>query len=121
MVAYFLDTYALIEIVNGNKTFAKYTETESSTSILNLYELYYNLLKISSPEEAKRHFFQLRPMTMPFTNETIFKAAAWRYLHKKKKFSYADALGYFIALENGMVFVTGDGAFEHFENVEFMK
>ena len=36
-MSYFLDTYALIEIVRGNKNFKEIVEKDVFTSIFNLY------------------------------------------------------------------------------------
>ena len=45
MTGYFMDTYALIEITKGNKNYEKFIDMPLSTSVLNLYELYYILLR----------------------------------------------------------------------------
>ena len=41
----FFDTYALIEIFNGNKNYERYKKVGAVTSYFHLYELYYNLKK----------------------------------------------------------------------------
>ena len=43
---YFLDTYALIEIAEGNLKYQKYLESDAVTLKDNLAELFYFLLKI---------------------------------------------------------------------------
>ncbi len=40
---------------------------------------------------------------------------------KKNALSYADAIGYVCALENNLVFVTGDDAFKGLKGVKFLK
>ncbi len=54
---YFADTYALIEIIKGNPNYERYSKEELSTNLLNLYELYYALLKDYSEEIAKAYFW----------------------------------------------------------------
>lgn len=54
-------------------------------------------------------------------NEHIFAAAYFKKRNKKWNISYADALGYAIAEQEGICFLTGDKAFERMQNVEFVK
>jgi len=118
---YFLDTYALIEIVKGNINYKKYLELEFFTSIFNLYEFYYSLLKDFNEEIAKRFFEQFRNRVLDIKDEHIFKASEFKINNKKKNFSYADCLGYAIASAYGLKFLTGDKEFENLDNVEFVK
>ncbi|MEK6825369.1 MAG: PIN domain-containing protein [Nanoarchaeota archaeon] len=121
MVAYFLDTYALIEIIQGNKNYEKYVDKELKTTIFNLYELYYNLLRNYGEIKAKEYFLQFKAILISFTDETIFSASQFKLKYKKEHISYTDALGYCLALEKQLLFLTGDKAFKYFENVEFVK
>ena len=121
MVKYYFDTYALFEIIKGNPNYAKYTQEEMSTGILNLYELYCNLIKEIPKEKAKDYFNHFKEYVMPFTSEIIFKASEFKIENKKENISYVDALGYAMALEKGMKFLTGDKAFKNKANVEFIK
>lgn len=118
--AYFLDTYALIEIVKGNKKYTKFLDSNLFTSIFNLYELYYKLLRDYNEETAKIYFFQFKQIIIEIKDEYIFLASKFRLQNVKKDFSYADALGYAIALANNLKFLTGDKEFKVFENVEFV-
>jgi uncharacterized protein len=119
-VKYFLDTYALIEILHGNPKYLKYTKKELFTTKLNLYELYYNLLRDFSKEKAKELFFQFADFIIDVKDEYIFSAAQFKREHRKKGISYCDALGYAIADTEGMRFLTGDKEFKCIENVEFV-
>ena len=51
----------------------------------------------------------------------IIEACKFRFLHRAKKLSYADCIGYALAKRNGLKFLTGDRRFEGLENVEFVK
>jgi len=121
MNGYFMDTYALIEITKGNKNYEKFIDMPLSTSVLNLYELYYILLRDFNEEAAKRYFYKFKQMVIKITDESIFDASLIKNSNKKKDLSYADALGYALSQENGLKFLTGDKEFRDFENVEFVK
>jgi len=121
MVTYFLDTYALIEIIKGNELYLKYIDEEAVTSIFNLYELYYTSLKDNGSEIAKNNFFQLKGNLIRFGDDEIFLASKFKLENKKQGISYTDALGYTIAINNDMLFVTGDKEFRNMPKVEFVK
>ena len=118
---YFLDTYALIEIAKGNINYKKYLEFEFFTSIFNLYEFYFSLLRDFNEEIARKFFEQFKDRILDIKDEHIFKASQFKVDNAKKKVSYADCLGYAMALIYGIKFLTGDKEFEKLDNVEFVK
>lgn len=118
---YFYDTYALYEIAKGSKNYEKYADKLIITSIMNLYELYYQLLKDSKDELAEIFFNRLESSCIEINSEIIKKAAKFRKQEIKLKLSYIDCLGYTIAKEQGVKFLTGDKAFENMSNVLFIK
>src|SRR3989344_7746962 len=117
----FFDTYAIIEIIKGNENYEKYKECGKITSMLNLLELYYALLKDYDEKTAEEYFNTFFPFLVPYNEETIKNAAKFRFRNIKNKLSYIDSLGYIIALENSVKFLTGDAHFEGVPYVEFMK
>ena len=121
VVTYFLDTYAIVEIIKGNPLFTQYLSERLFTSIFNLYELYVNILKADSEENAKREYFRFLEFVIPIKHEQIFRAGKFKMLHLKKSISYTDSLGYAIAEIEHLKFLTGDKEFKNFENVEFVK
>jgi len=121
MVTYFLDSYAIMEMIKGNKAYEPYIHAEFITTIMNLYEIYYNLLKVSGEEEAHQRFMDFRELAVEVCDEHIFLASKFRMKHTTKDVSYIDSLGYAIAMLNHIQFLTGDKAFEHMENVAFVK
>lgn len=121
MTAYLFDTYALLEIIKGNKNYENFVSESFNTTIFNLYELYYNLLKDFDEETAKNYFYKFIPFVLNIKNEHIFYASKFRLNNKKKNLSYTDALGYSISKIEGYKFLTGDKEFENFDNVEFIK
>lgn len=118
---YFCDTYALVEIIRGNEFYQKYLTGELYTSILNLYELVYNLLKEYDENTVKEVFYGFAPLLIPIKDDYLFTAAKFKLKHIRANISYTDALGYGIAQMEGMRFLTGDKEFDKFDGVEFVK
>ena len=116
---YFLDTSAIVEMVKGNPRYGQYLGARVITCLLNLYELYFVLLREFSAPVAKEYFTRFRDFSVPIEDIHIFLAAELKRKHKG--ISYADALGYAMALSLGAKFLTGDGAFRTLEQVEFVK
>ena len=116
---YFLDTFAIMEIIKGNPKYKKYLDDDLFTSLMNLYEMYYNLLGASDEKSAKEKFFQFIDFTVPINDSHIFLASKFR-MEIKSGVSYVDALGYAIAKQGRMKFLTGDRAFKDINNVEFV-
>ncbi len=121
VVKYFFDTYALIEIVKNNPNYIKFVEETITTSKFNLVELIYIILSELGEEAGKMAFERFKDSETDIPDSTLFKAMTFRLKNKKKGFSYVDCIGYVFALENGLVFLTGDSAFKELENVEFVK
>ena len=118
---YFVDTYAIIEIIKGNEKYEKYVGEELCTTIYNLYELYYNLLREEGEEVAKNQFLRWKHIIISFTEQEIFQASRFKAQYKKRKLSYADALGYAVAQAQSILFLTGDQQFSDIKGVEFVK
>lgn len=118
---YFFDTYAIVEIIEENKNYEKYKEEEIITSILNVGELYYSLLKEKDEETAESWHEKLKQSAVLVDVEIIKKAMKFRFENKAKKFSFIDCVGYVTARDRGLRFLTGDEGFKDMENVEFVK
>src|SRR3989344_4324895 len=118
---YFFDTYAFMEIIKGNKSYEGFLNSDFRTTLLNLYELYYNLLKDYGEETAKKYFRNFFPFVIEIKNEYIFEASKFKLNHKKTNISYVDALGYSLSKIEDYKFLTGDKEFENMPNVEFVK
>ena len=54
---YFFDSYALIEIYEKNLKYEKYAEANAITSYLQVYEVYYILIKNGYDKEEIEDFF----------------------------------------------------------------
>lgn len=118
---FFADTYAIIEIIRGNPNYSEYTDSVLVTSKLNLMELYYHLLHDFDKDTAERYFKVYSRFVMPISNNSIRNGMQFKLAHKKEKVSYVDCVGYALALELGIRFLTGDRKFEDKDNVEFVK
>ncbi len=125
MDKFFADTYALIEILKGNPNYSKYAGLELYSTEFNLLELSYALTRDFGPERAKGVLTLVRAtlIILSPTTEHYIKASDMRLKEKRngKKLSLIDCLGYVIANDLGLRFLTGDREFEGMENVEFVK
>lgn len=118
---YFADTYALIEILNGTKSYKKYKNSILITSKINLAELYYHLLLSENEKIANKYYDFFRKIVVPISSWSIKTGMKFKQMYKKEKLSYADCIGYALALELNIPFLTGDKKFENKSNVVFVK
>ena len=116
---YFFDTYALIEITKKNPNFSVYFDEDITTSIFNLIEFYYCILRDLGEHEAKFAYNNFKNSIVEINDETIFEAMKLKL--KNKNLSYVDCLGYNLALKNNLKFLTGDKEFKNMDNVEFVQ
>ena len=115
------DTYALIEIIGGNRSYAPYLNSVLATTKFHLAELYYHLLRFYSFDEATRYFDFYLQFLVPVSFSSIAAAMQFKLEHRNENLSYADCIGYAVAAELGMKFLTGDEKFKDKANVEFVK
>jgi predicted nucleic acid-binding protein len=119
---YYLDTYALYEIIAGNPAYKKYTTGIAiTTTRLNLMELYYGLLANHNKETAEKHYNELTKYAIEPDDNTIKKAMQFRHANKDKNLSYTDCIGYTLAQQRKTKFLTGDKAFKNMPDVEYVK
>jgi predicted nucleic acid-binding protein len=123
---FFLDTYAMVEYLRGNKRYAELVASEGrrATSVVNLTELYYLVLKERGDEkEADTALAAFGQFEVQVTNDDIKKGMRMRLGARARKadFSYADAIGYAMSGRLGMRYLTGDDAFKGLSDVEFVR
>ena len=119
---YFLDTYAMIEIVKGSKSYEKFLDKDFITTKYNLAELHYFLLTKYDLKKADFYIKKFSVYAVDFEIDVISKAMVFRKkMRKTFKISYIDCLGYMVAVVNDVRFLTGDAHFLELENVEFVK
>ena len=118
---FFCDTYALIEIIGGNKNYMRYIDFILITSDFNLMEMYYHFLKDYGKETAERYFGEWYEFTINFSRNAIKSGMEIKLANKKEKLSYIDCVGYAFSLQNKIPFLTGDSKFKNKAGVEFIK
>ena len=118
---YFFDTYALYEIISGNRNYERYKELTITLSVLNVAELYWNLLKEKDKKVADEQIEKLNFEVLGIDYNLIIDAVLFRYENKKYDVSLPDAVGYLLAKKHKLKFLTGDKFFEDKSNVEFVK
>jgi len=121
-INYFWDSYAIIELENGNEKYLKYSDYPVILTLFNLAEVYWVILNQLGEKEADKVYDGYRSSVIEIDDETLKEAIKFRKkVYKNKKISYIDAIGYTYALRNKLVFLTGDKEFADLENVEFVK
>lgn len=124
MKKYFFDSYALIELNKGNINYGKYKEVDFVTTLFNLMEFYYALLKMVDRDIALLKFRKYLVKCVEVTPQIIKESTEFRYefnSNNKIKISYIDAIGYITAKKLNVKFLTGDQAFKDLDNVEYIK
>tara|TARA_Y100000034_G_scaffold124581_1_gene172946 strand:- start:656 stop:1066 length:411 start_codon:yes stop_codon:yes gene_type:complete len=119
--SFFFDSYAIIEILNGNICYQKYSHFEVSLTIFNLAEIYWHSIRNYSENEADEIYQKYKEALVEIDDEILKESIKFRNENKKKKLSYADCIGYIYAKKHNMKFLTGDKEFENIKNVEFVK
>lgn len=119
--SYFFDTYAIIEILKGNPTYAKFKHSKVIITIFNLAELHYKLIRDFTKTLADEILNEYSDYAIHIDNEIIMEANEFKLRHRKKKLSAADAIGYATAQKYGLRFLTGDRHFKKLRGVEWVK
>ena len=119
----FLDTYAIIEIDKNSPNYRKYAleATNAITTIFNLIEIHFYYLKKFGQKEADDIYNIIKPMVMRIDDPIIREANRFKLKFLKKRFSFADCIGYIAAQKYKAQFLTGDYMFKGLEGVEFVK
>ena len=115
-----LDTYALVEIHNGNPTFANLLNEEPVITDITFAEFYAHLYRKYEAKTADYWERRLGFFCQPVPREILLRAVRFRIDHKKQDLSFFDCVGYLFAVSNGMTFVTGDKEFKDAPHVEFL-
>ncbi len=116
---YFFDTYAILEIINGSKNYDPYMACGVILTRLNLFELYYTILRMYGQQKAFYYLGQYKQFAVDFIEIDIEMAA--RLKMKNRSLSMTDCIGYIVALRKCLKFLTGDKEFQGMSNVEFVK
>ena len=118
---YFFDSYAILEIIKGNKNYSKFQDETIVSTVLNISEIYYALLLKFGEENSINLINKINFKIIEIPKEIAIEASIFRYKNKKLDLSYIDCIGYILSLKNNIKFLTGDRQFETMDNVEFVK
>ncbi len=118
---YFFDTYAIIDILKGNSAYDEYKNAEIVLTIFNLIELHYKILNEFDEKLAREMLEKYSKFKVEINLDIIEESNKFKKIHKKRKMSVPDVIGYIMAKKLGIKFLTGDKEFENFDNVEFVK
>lgn len=117
----FFDSFALIEVIKGNKSYERFLELAPITTKLNLMEVYYYLLREKDEEKAEFYYNFYLPCCVSILDGVIKNAMKFKLEFKNKKLSYVDCVGYVLSLDLGIKFLTGDKEFSDLKNVEYAR
>jgi uncharacterized protein len=114
------DTYAIMEIIEGNKNYDLYLESDVIINNFIFAELCYNLYR-DKDKNAKETIEKYSKFISSVKPEWIDEAMKFRLSWKDRGVSITDCVSYTMAKKLGIKFLTGDKEFENIENVEFIK
>jgi len=114
------DTYAIIEIIRGNKKYEDYINKRIIINDFIFAELCYILIREEYPK-VQEHLNRYAKFIVHVDSKTIEKAMGFRFKNKKDRLSMTDCISYFMAKKLGIKFLTGDKEFEEKEDVEFVR
>ncbi len=107
----FLDTYAMLEIMQGNADFAPFLRNGVTTHF-NLLEFHVHACRLRDADAADAAFGRLRSKAIATELEDVLEASRFKRANGRKNISFADALGYAMAQRRRIPFATGDRAFK---------
>lgn len=123
-MTWLLDSYAIIEMVRGNRNYLLYRNEPAVTTFLNVVEGCYVLTDLGRSDLAQACLARLSTAIVPFPLELVPEAVRFRRTVRGatgRRFSYADALGYVLAVSTGLGFLTGADEFRGFPGVELVR
>jgi predicted nucleic acid-binding protein len=113
----FFDTYALIEMHEGNPRYARFHDAKIVMNMLNLFELTHYFIRTGMDTNS---LIMYEGVLSPVEFSDAINGAKTKHEHKKFKLSMADCIGYETARRLGIKFLTGDKAFKGMKNVEYV-
>ena len=116
-----LDTYALVEINNGNPRFTHLLKEELVITDITMAEFYTVLYRAYNLQTADYWHKKLSFFCRPVSRNILLKASKFGVDNAKQNLSFFDCVVYMYALENNITFVTGDKEFQHRKDIEFIK
>jgi hypothetical protein len=121
---YFYDSWAVMAYLSDNPEYrACFEENDGVLTKLNLIEVAYRTMELHGEEAATQIVTLFAKYVIDFGPADIVASTKLRLELKRagRNISYADALGYYLALKNKIKFLTGNREFEGLAGVEFIK
>ncbi|MEK6894243.1 MAG: PIN domain-containing protein [Nanoarchaeota archaeon] len=120
MVRYFFDSYAIMEIIEGNSNYEIYLDSEIVINNFNFAELCYGWFR-NKEKNVEIYIKKYSEHIVSVNLDWIEEAMKFRIDWKDRKVSVPDCIGYIMAKKLGILFLTGDKEFKDLDNVEFVK
>lgn len=117
---FLFDTYAILEIINGNEDYEKYLTYGIVINNFIFAELCYKLFR-ENVRNAKDYLDKYSKFIVKVEPEIIREAMLFRIAKIKKNLSMTDCISYIMSKKLDIKFLTGDKEFEGLDNVEFVK
>jgi len=114
------DTFAILEIINGNRNYEKYIDSKIIINDFIFAELCYKLFRENVPK-AEEYIQKYSKFILELEPRTIKDAMIFRINNLKKGLSMTDCISYLMANQLKVRFLTGDKEFKDINNVEFVK
>lgn len=124
MPSFFADSYAIIEMLKGNRNDEPYRANRLVTTEFNICEVGFALCR-EYPADAARILRSVRSrVTIQKTLDTDYCSGAATRKQASgegKKLSTIDCVGYSVANRLRIPFLTGDREFAGMDNVQFVR
>lgn len=117
---FLFDTYAIMEVIDGNEDYFDYLDCEVVINTFIFSELCYVLFR-DKARNAKEYLKKYSKHISSVKSEWIEEAMQFRLKWKDRRVSITDCVSYIMAKKMGLKFLTGDKEFEGLDNVEFVK
>lgn len=117
---FLFDTYAILEIINGNENYEKYLDSKIVINDFIFAELCYKLFR-ENVKNAEFYIEKYSKLIIKVEPEAIKESMVFRIANIKQNLSMTDCISYIMAKKLNIKFLTGDKEFENLNNVEFVK
>ena len=105
MTSYVFDSYAVIEMLEGNRSYVGYVDESGIINDFILAELAYHFLKTYGKRTADLYAKKYAQYSMNIPVDTIVRAAEFRLKHRGKRLSMTDCISYMQARSLGIKFL----------------
>jgi len=114
------DSYAILEILKGNKNYLKYENEEVIINNFIFAELCYIFYREREPK-TEEYIHEYSKFINSVKPEWIDEAMKFRVKWKDRNVSITDCVSYIMAKKLEIKFLTWDKEFQNADNVEFVK